>query len=187
MPASSNSPSQACQSNTPAALAIGPSPRTTRLGPGTGAVRSGAPPSPCSRGEVEPHDFCSGGETIYEMRLHSAMMLSGGGYDRRCIMAMAVQQIHSIAHLPLVLGVLRRLEVATVIDRLIPPHPAHVLSCGRVVCPRVADNIPAPPPCRLHGVNQPVMSPRNGFAGPLSTRLTCSHAHLSGLGSRSSS
>src|SRR4029077_16348180 len=67
------------------------------------------------------------------MRLHSAMMLSGGGYDRRCSMAMAVQQIHPIAHLPLVLGVLRRLEVATVIDRLIPPHPAHVLSCGRGV------------------------------------------------------
>src|SRR5438093_5968139 len=48
-------------------------------------------------------------------------------------MAMAVQQIHPIAHLPLVLGVLRRLEVATVVDHLIPPHPAHVLSCGRGV------------------------------------------------------
>ena len=48
-------------------------------------------------------------------------------------MAMAVQQMHPIAHLPLVLGVLRRLEVATVIDRLIPPHPAPVLSCGRGV------------------------------------------------------
>ena len=48
-------------------------------------------------------------------------------------MAMSVQQIHPVAHLPLVLGVLRRLEVATVIDRLIPPHPAHVLSCGRGV------------------------------------------------------
>ena len=48
-------------------------------------------------------------------------------------MAMAVQQIHPVAHWPLVLGVLRRLEVATVIDRLIPPHPAHVLSCGRGV------------------------------------------------------
>ena len=44
-----------------------------------------------------------------------------------------VQQIHPVAHLPLVLGVLRRLEVATVVDRLIPPHPAHVLSCGRGV------------------------------------------------------
>src|SRR5882672_1368430 len=48
-------------------------------------------------------------------------------------MAIAVQQTHPVAHLPLVLGVLRRLEVATVIDRLIPPHPAHGLSCGRGV------------------------------------------------------
>jgi transposase len=48
-------------------------------------------------------------------------------------MAMAVHTIHPVAHLPLVLGVLRRLEVATVIDRLIPPHPAHGLSCGRGV------------------------------------------------------
>ena len=48
-------------------------------------------------------------------------------------MAIAIQQIHPVAHLPLVLGVLRRLEVATVIDHLIPPHPAHVLSCGRGV------------------------------------------------------
>ena len=48
-------------------------------------------------------------------------------------MAMTVQQIHPVAHLPLVLGVLRRLEVATVIDRLIPPHPAHKLSYGRGV------------------------------------------------------
>src|SRR5438552_5341888 len=67
------------------------------------------------------------------MSLHSAMMLSREGYDRRYIMAMAVQQMHPIAHLPLVLGVLRRLEVAPVVDRLIPPHPAHVLSCGRGV------------------------------------------------------
>jgi len=48
-------------------------------------------------------------------------------------MAITVQQIHSVAHLPLVLGVLRRLEVATLIDGLIPPHPAHGLSCGRGV------------------------------------------------------
>ena len=48
-------------------------------------------------------------------------------------MATTVQQIQPVAHLPLVLGVLRRLEVATVIDRLIPPHPAHGLSCGRGV------------------------------------------------------
>ena len=45
-------------------------------------------------------------------------------------MAIAVQQIHPVAHLPLVLGVLRRREVAPVIGRLIPPYPAHVLSCG---------------------------------------------------------
>ena len=48
-------------------------------------------------------------------------------------MAMTVQQIHPVAHLPLVLGVLRRLEVAMLIDGLIPPHPAHGLSCGRGV------------------------------------------------------
>jgi hypothetical protein len=48
-------------------------------------------------------------------------------------MALAVQQIRPIAHLPLVLGVLRRLEVATVIDRLLPSHPAHVLSSGHGV------------------------------------------------------
>ena len=48
-------------------------------------------------------------------------------------MTVAMQQIYSVAHLPLILGVLRRLEVATVIDRLLPPHPAHVISCGRGV------------------------------------------------------
>jgi transposase len=48
-------------------------------------------------------------------------------------MAIAVQQIRPLAHLPLILGVLRRLEVASVIDSLIPPHPEHVLSTGRGV------------------------------------------------------
>src|SRR5262245_10573660 len=48
-------------------------------------------------------------------------------------MTTTIQQIHPVAHLPLVLGVLRRLEIATVIDHLIPPHPAHGLSCGRGV------------------------------------------------------
>src|SRR5262244_2364382 len=67
------------------------------------------------------------------MRLHSAMILFAGGYDRRCSMPVSVKQSHPIAHLPLVLGVLRRLEVATVIDSLTPPHPAHGLSCGRGV------------------------------------------------------
>ena len=67
------------------------------------------------------------------MRLYGAMMLSASGDDRRNIMATTIQQMHPVAHLPLVLGVLRRLEVATIIDRLIPPHPAHGLSCGRGV------------------------------------------------------
>ena len=40
-------------------------------------------------------------------------------------MAITVQQIHPVAHLPLVLGVLRRLEAATRLDDCIPPHPAH--------------------------------------------------------------
>ena len=46
-------------------------------------------------------------------------------------MATTIQQMHAVAHVPLVRGLLRRLEVATVIDRLIPPHPAHGLACGR--------------------------------------------------------
>ena len=37
----------------------------------------------------------------------------------------------SVAHVPLVLGGLRRLEGASLLDALIPPHPAHVLSPGR--------------------------------------------------------
>ena len=48
-------------------------------------------------------------------------------------MATTIQQRQPIAHLPLILGVLRRLEVAPIIDRLIPPHPEHVLSTGRGV------------------------------------------------------
>jgi transposase len=48
-------------------------------------------------------------------------------------MAMAVQQLRPIAHLPLILGVLRRLEVATLIDGLLTPHPGHVLSAGHGV------------------------------------------------------
>jgi hypothetical protein len=48
-------------------------------------------------------------------------------------MTVSVQQIHPVAHLPLVLGVIRRLEVASIIDRLLPPHPAHALSSGRGV------------------------------------------------------
>ena len=48
-------------------------------------------------------------------------------------MAVAIQQISTVAHLPLVLGVIRKLNVAALIDTCCPPHPANVLSCGRGV------------------------------------------------------
>src|SRR5262245_38448268 len=48
-------------------------------------------------------------------------------------MAVAIHQIRPVAHLPLVLGVLRKLQVAALVDTFCPPHPAHVLSCGRGV------------------------------------------------------
>jgi transposase len=48
-------------------------------------------------------------------------------------MAVAIYQISPVAHLPLVLGVVRKLDVAAIIDAFCPPHPAHVLSCGHGV------------------------------------------------------
>jgi transposase len=48
-------------------------------------------------------------------------------------MAVAIQQSSPVAHLPLVLGVRRQLNVAALIDTFCPPHPAHVLACGRGV------------------------------------------------------
>jgi hypothetical protein len=48
-------------------------------------------------------------------------------------MVVAIQQISPVAHLPLVLGVIRKLNVAALIDTCCPPHPANVLSCGRGV------------------------------------------------------
>jgi transposase len=48
-------------------------------------------------------------------------------------MAIAIRGLAPVAHLPLVLGMLRKLEVAHRIDTIIPPHPEHVLSCGRGV------------------------------------------------------
>ena len=48
-------------------------------------------------------------------------------------MAITIQQISPVAHLPLVLGVVRKLNVAALIDTFCPPHPAHILSCGRGV------------------------------------------------------
>ena len=48
-------------------------------------------------------------------------------------MAIAIRDIAPVAHLPLILGLLRKLDVAQLIDTMIPPHPEHVLSCGRGV------------------------------------------------------
>src|SRR5215472_6077963 len=48
-------------------------------------------------------------------------------------MALAMHQISPVAHLPLVLGVVRKLNIAALIDTFCPPHPAHILSCGRGV------------------------------------------------------
>jgi Domain of unknown function (DUF4277) len=48
-------------------------------------------------------------------------------------MAVVIHQIRPVAHLPLVLGVLRKLQVAALIDTFCAPHPANVLSCGRGV------------------------------------------------------
>ena len=48
-------------------------------------------------------------------------------------MTVSIRHIAPVAHLPLVLGVLRKLAVAQLIDTLIPPNPAHVLSSGRGV------------------------------------------------------
>jgi transposase len=52
---------------------------------------------------------------------------------RRFIMAVSIRDVAPVAHLPLVLGMLRKLDVARLIDAIIPPHPEHVLSCGRGV------------------------------------------------------
>lgn len=48
-------------------------------------------------------------------------------------MAVTIGRLAPVAHLPLVLGVLRKLEVARLIDTMVPPNPAHVLSSGRGV------------------------------------------------------
>jgi transposase len=48
-------------------------------------------------------------------------------------MTVSIGRLAPVAHLPLVLGVLRKLEVAQLIDTMIPPNPAHVLSSGRGV------------------------------------------------------
>ena len=46
---------------------------------------------------------------------------------------MAMQQMRPVAHLPLVLGVVRKRNVAALLDTFCPPHPAPILSGGRGV------------------------------------------------------
>src|SRR5262249_24477350 len=75
--------------------------------------------------------FCSEGNPSSALRLSWAMLRSSQGSARRCPMAMTVQQRPPVAHGPLVRGVLRRLEVATLRDGLIPPPPAPGRACGR--------------------------------------------------------
>ena len=61
------------------------------------------------------------------------MMAPLEALQKGCLMAISIQQISPVAHLPLVLGVIRKLNVAALIDTFCPPHPAHILSCGRGV------------------------------------------------------
>ena len=48
-------------------------------------------------------------------------------------MAVTIDRVAPVAHLPLVLGVLRKLEVAALVDSLITPHPEQVVSAGRAM------------------------------------------------------
>ena len=48
-------------------------------------------------------------------------------------MVVSVSEIRPVAHLPVILGMLRKLEVAAVLDQLLPPHPDNIVSCGRGV------------------------------------------------------
>jgi len=48
-------------------------------------------------------------------------------------MAIMGHRISPVAHLPLILGMLRTLGVAAIIDDVLPANPAHVLSGGRGV------------------------------------------------------
>src|SRR4029450_13628484 len=53
--------------------------------------------------------------------------------QKGCLMTMAMQQRSPVAHVHLVLRVVRKRNVAALLDTCCPPHPAHVLSCGRGV------------------------------------------------------
>ena len=65
------------------------------------------------------------------MRFASTMRLTGRGSDRRGRRPRAVPHRHPLAPVPFGLGVVRRLEVATGRERLLPPHPAPGLLGGR--------------------------------------------------------
>ncbi len=56
-------------------------------------------------------------------------------------MAITVHRISPVAHLPLILGMLRKLGVAAIIDGLLPPNPAHVLLGGRGVEALILESI----------------------------------------------
>jgi hypothetical protein len=48
-------------------------------------------------------------------------------------MAVTLDRLAPVAHLPLILGVLRKLEVETLINSMIVPSPDQVVSAGRAV------------------------------------------------------
>ena len=48
-------------------------------------------------------------------------------------MAVSIDRVAPVAHLPLVLGVLRKLDIAALVDSMILPHPEQVVSAGRAV------------------------------------------------------
>jgi hypothetical protein len=41
-----------------------------------------------------------------------------------------IHHMSPVAHLPLALGVIRKLKGAALSETFCPPHPGHVLSCG---------------------------------------------------------
>jgi hypothetical protein len=61
------------------------------------------------------------------------MLLPLQDVQQEYLMAVAIHQISPVAPLPLVLGVVRKLNMAALIETFCPPHPANVLSCGRGV------------------------------------------------------
>jgi hypothetical protein len=91
-----------------------------------------------SMGYVSPRDRVGGQPTSFSLRAISATLVAIMitlflNRSRRFIMTVSICRLAPVDHLPLVLGVLRKLEVAQLIDTMIPPNPAHVLSSGRGV------------------------------------------------------